>query len=983
MSSQSVLSGLVSALVLLPALAQQVPVVVPVPVPAAVPVPPPVGGELYVAVSGAAKALADRIARDPANLAREREQPQALADTLAINHGAAALQQLLNKLRTRASMMLIVAHPDDEDGGLLTFESRGAGARVAMLTLNRGEGGQNLMSADFDEALGLLRTQELLEEDRYTGVDQFFGTEVDFGFSKTKEETLEKWTHERVLYDAVRAVRLYRPLVLASVFVGGATDGHGHHQVAGEICQEVFLAAADPKVFPEMGLPVWAPRKVYARVPFSRVTAAGMFDYATGRTVPTVFHNYVTGQDSHEEPVATVLIHEGDPATVMGRPALGMEGLSYVQFARKGLALQKTQIGQGVRLAPSGKSDTGYVLMASRVGPAPEMEASLFEGIDTSLASVSFDGHAVEGLGEVDGLLAQAQVLFNPENVELTAPPLRDALRRLDGIIARLAVDETANYNALHELRAKRVQLNDALVLAHRLTLKVELTEPKLPGAFLPSTVGSLAVRLKLVSESANSYRIAQSALTVNTAEEGIANGPEKDELEPRTEREITVRLPYLGGLSATRPYFSRKSLEQPYYDIAVPALRSAPQTPDPIVGHMVLDDEGVRLELAAIVPSPMASGAAGSGGAAKEDSPQALVVVPPVSVDLMPARAIVAPGERSLTVTGEVKGEHYGTAECAPKGAEPGGELGFVLPEDWRLEPQTAGYDPVCPKLRAKFVLTPSKQFSPGARLEAQALARANNHNYGETVRAVGYPGLTYTNLYTPAVFRATSVDAVVAPGLKVGYLPGTGDAVPFYLPNLGINAALLKPTDLTVEGLARFDAVVLGVRAYSAHPDLDSAALKAYAAGGGVVILQYMSGGFPADAAPYPLGIPGDSAHNVVEEAEPVTVLMPDAPLLNWPNKITGADFDGWVEERGHGFAASWGDQYQALLETHDVGQDLQKGGLLVAPVGKGAYIYLALAVYRQLPEGVPGAYRLLANLVSYGKNPQNKQKTLESTQ
>ena len=156
---------------------------------------------------------------DPANLTGEHVAPPALADTLPINHGAAALQQLLAKLRTRASMMLIVAHPDDEDGGFLTYESRGQGARVAMLTLNRGEGGQNLMSADFDDALGLIRTQELLAADRYMGVDQLFGTEVDFGFSKTKEEAFAKWTHDRVLYDAVRAVRLYRPLILSRVFV--------------------------------------------------------------------------------------------------------------------------------------------------------------------------------------------------------------------------------------------------------------------------------------------------------------------------------------------------------------------------------------------------------------------------------------------------------------------------------------------------------------------------------------------------------------------------------------------------------------------------------------------------------------------------------------------------------------------------------------------------------------------------------------------
>src|ERR1700744_2179457 len=205
--------------------------------------------------------------RDPANLAGERVRASVTEDPIPANKGTLALEQSLVKLRTRASLMMIVAHPDDEDGGMLTYEARGQGVHTATLTLTRGEGGQNLMSGDFDDALGLVRTQELLAADRYMGVSQMFGTEVDFGFSKTKEEALAKWTHERVLYDAVRAVRLFRPLVVTSVFVGGPTDGHGQHQVAGQMAQEVYNAAADPKVFPEMGLPVWAPLKVYSRAP--------------------------------------------------------------------------------------------------------------------------------------------------------------------------------------------------------------------------------------------------------------------------------------------------------------------------------------------------------------------------------------------------------------------------------------------------------------------------------------------------------------------------------------------------------------------------------------------------------------------------------------------------------------------------------------------------------------------------------------------
>ncbi len=307
--------------------------------------------------------------------------------------------------------MLIVAHPDDEDGGMLTFYSRGLGARVATLTLTRGEGGQNAMTGDFEDALGLIRTQELLSADRYLGVDQFFGTEVDFGFSKTKEEAFSKWTHQRVLYDAVRAVRLYRPLVIAAVFMGGVTDGHGQHQVSGEIAQEVFNAAGDPKVFPELtaqGILPWQPLKVYARVPAFAITGKGLFDYATGQYAPARFTNYVTGETTTTPPTPDVVIHEGQtdplltyaaasPADLRTPPADPTAQLSYVQFARIGLGLQKTQIGPNVRVPPAGTYDISYHRYGSRLQQQPAHENSFFDGIDTSVSGLQDVAHASPG----------------------------------------------------------------------------------------------------------------------------------------------------------------------------------------------------------------------------------------------------------------------------------------------------------------------------------------------------------------------------------------------------------------------------------------------------------------------------------------------------------------------------------------------------------------------------------------------------------
>ncbi|MES2393967.1 MAG: PIG-L family deacetylase, partial [Acidobacteriota bacterium] len=319
---------------------------------------------------------------DPANLAGTRPSP-VTGYELPVDQGTLGLQQLLRKLQTRASILNIVAHPDDEDGGMLTLNARGLGARVADLSLTRGEGGQNAMTGDFEDALGLLRTQELLANDRYTGVTQMFGTEVDFGFSKTKSEAFAKWTHDRVLYDAVRAIRIFRPLVITATFIGEPTDGHGQHQVSGQIAQEAFVAAGEPNVFPELtreGILPWQPLKMYARAPFGAVTPQGLFDYATNQYVPAKFTNYITHESSSTAPTADIVIHEGTPDPLLTiaaanpkdlPPSLAKQSpdtqLTYVQFARLGLGLQKSQIGPGVREARSGSYDVSYHLYGSRL----------------------------------------------------------------------------------------------------------------------------------------------------------------------------------------------------------------------------------------------------------------------------------------------------------------------------------------------------------------------------------------------------------------------------------------------------------------------------------------------------------------------------------------------------------------------------------------------------------------------------------------
>ena len=915
---------------------------------------------------------------DPANLTGERVSPQDPADTLPINHGALALQQLLRKLRTRASFMLIVAHPDDEDGGMLTYLSRGQGARVAMLTLNRGEGGQNLMSADFDDALGLIRTQELLAADRYMAVDQFFGTEVDFGFSKSKEEAFAKWTHERVLYDAVRCVRLYRPLVIASVFIGGPSDGHGQHQVAGEIAQEVFNAAGDPNVFPDQiaaGLQPWQPLKVYARVPFARVDAQGIFDSATGQYTPARFTNYVTGKVTTTIPTANVLIPEDNTDPLLG-------GLSYLQFAREGLALQKTQIGNNTRLAGPGPHDVAYHRYGSHVlgadsRPQPDgdtdgIDPSVFTGIDTSIEGIATlipnaPAPLRASLRVIDESIANAEHAFDPAHPEACAPSLREALVVLD-----LLIKDSASINAsaaqkaslLHELRIKRVQLNKALILALGITIQATLDQPE-SGQHVVTTQKNVFWKTKVLNDGEETLELPKSRYT-------ITSGGTIPPIAPHGRQVSIAELEPAPPLPPTRPYFSRPNIEQPVYDLSDSTLRNAAATPFPFVDSETLVDQGVSIDLKAVVTY--------SSGSQENN---AVVVVPPVSISMLPSVSVDTPLTESISIKAITRVQpddsawtihHYPTEPTPPKSLS--GTLQLTAPDGWQAKPSVTRWSgPAGPNTFTDTFKVAPRNSGAKSTGGISATASYDGHDYSEGYRPVGYPGLTYTNYYTPATTRIVPVDVHTAPSLNIAYLPGTGDDLPAALEDLGIHARTLTLADLNQATLNQYDAVILGVRAYAAHPELagpGSRDLLDYASNGGVVLTLYMTARFGDAEAPYPISVSADPAHNVVDEAQPVTLLAPDNPLLTWPNRITPADFDHWIEERGHGFAASWAPQFTPLLEVHDPGQPPQQGGLLVAHTGKGLYIYCALALYRQLPEGVPGAYRLLANLISAAKNP-----------
>jgi LmbE family N-acetylglucosaminyl deacetylase len=879
---------------------------------------------------------------------------------LRIDRGNAALQQSLRKLRTRASLMMIVAHPDDEDGGMLTYESRGQGARVALLTLNRGEGGQNIMSNDLWDQLALVRTQELLAADRRYGVDQYFTRVADFGFSKTLEEAMAVWGHDRVLYDVVRAVRINRPLVLTASFVGGITDGHGQHQVSGEMAQEVFKAAGDPNVFPDQiqsGLLPWNPLKVYARVPSFSISPKGMYDYATGKWAPVRFYDYVAAKWTDAVPTTNVSIPEGDYDAAIGS--------SYIQLGREGLGQQKSQNG-GTGTPLDGPFAVDYHRYGSRV-PAKDKEESYFDGIDTSIAGIATLAQGRhpfldEGLRQIAAAVDQAGKV----QAAAMVPILARGMKQTQLLIQKVAAsDLTAEekYNLHHELAVKEAQFNNAIMEALGVTLTAVVApanpdrnrsgfavEPQ--DTFTTAIPGqSFAVTAYLANQSAMPVTIESISLHAAGDWKIAPTAPIPTQLlaNQRLQADFHVTVPE--DAEVTKACFHRKDVEQAWYDLDSISCLDQPLPPYPLEAWLAFNVDGVTVRAAQAVQT--VQHVVGRGGVYEP-----LILVPPVSVAATTTAGIIPLGSDHASVTVQVRSN-----------VKPAGEVHLDLPSGWQSQPSSQPYDAAGHTV--SFTVVPTHLAAESYSIVP--IAENQGHPYTQGYEPVGYAGLRPYNYYHPAPYKLVGVDVKVAPDLKVGYVMGTGDDVPQSLESLGVAVHLLQPSDITAGNLSAYDVIVLGIRAYAARPELATANGRVldYVKQGGVLIVQYNTREYDHNYGPYPLTLTGDP-EKVVDETNAVTLLQPGNPVLSWPNKITAADFAGWVEERGHSFVHSWDAHYQALTETKDPGQDEQKGGLLYASYGKGIYVYVAYALYRQLPEGVPGAYRLFANLLSLPKAP-----------
>ena len=901
-----------------------------------------------------------------------RQDAQAIPE----NRGAAALSVALQKLQTRASMLMVTAHPDDEDGATLAYISRSLGARVGLLTLNRGEGGANLMSSDYWDALGLVRTEELLQADRYYCVSQYFSVAADYGFSKTLEEALQKYETDRVFYDVVRVVRLTRPLVISSVFVGGPSDGHGQHQSAGLWAQKVFLAAGDPNIFPDQikdGLRPWNPLKEYALVPFSlekgSISPKGLYDYATHHWAPAGVQNHISGKFEPGAVSANVEIPVGAYSSV--------NGMSDRQISRTGLGYQKSQNG-GSEIPAAGPAYSSYHRFGSRI-PAADEEKSFFDGIDISLLGIATlagdEEHAflTRGLDAVNKLIENATLTYSVNDPSAIAPILAKGLKTTNNLIDQVnssTLSADAKYNVLHELKVKQTQFNDALTLALGLSITANVThhvtgpdpfarfrgdqptfQMAIPGQQFP-------VIVHLAEGSSIPVKIDKVTLELDGADSSAvqATGKVDGQLDGGSIFDAHFEVHISEMTSFTKPYFDRPGLEQPYYDVRNPQYREMPLAPYPLEARIVATYNDVQIQLAEVVQTVERE--AGPGTVFHP-----MPIGPAISVSMLQSAGIIPLDKTSFPVSVRIHSNVKGPAQ---------GTIRLDMPSGWKSEPATAAFSFAQDGQEeiVAFNVFPDNLTEQVYRLTA--VASYEKHEYKQGYVQIGYPGLRPYYLYSDAVYQVSGTGVKVSSNLQVGYIVGSGDDVPISLENLGIHVHFLAPEDLASSDLAKFNVILVGVRAYAVRADLRTYnnRLLDYVKNGGVVIVQYQTPEFDHNYGPYPYEMTSDP-EEVTDEASTMNFLEPSDPALNWPNKITAKDFEGWIEERGSKFMQSWDPHYHALFETHDPGQDPQKGGMLVARYGSGVYVYTAYAFYRQLPLGVPGAYRLFANLVSLPEN------------
>ncbi|HEY0976436.1 MAG TPA: PIG-L family deacetylase [Flavobacteriales bacterium] len=802
---------------------------------------------------------------------------------------AAEILHKMQKLNVLGSVLYIVAHPDDENTRLITWLANGKKVRTGNLSLTRGDGGQNLIGPELGDALGIIRTQELMEARRIDGGEQFFTRAVDFGFSKNAAESFEKWGKQEVLSDVVRVIRTFRPDVIITRFPPTREAGHGHHEASAILAAEAFNLAGDPKAFPEQleqGLEVWQPRRLF----FNGSTwwKKDLAEFA--KNDPDWFTVDVGGYD----------------------PLLGV---SYTELAGRSRSMHKSQ---GFGAAEARGESLEYLKFIK--GDRPKTK-DIFEGIDMTW------GRYAE--------LASKQNLLKEV---LSTYDVNDPARSIDKLIALRNNVHPFGHDEIEDL------IKDCLGLS----IKARASGPYVAQG------DSIDWNVTVLNRSSHSAELKEirdqnhMEWEMKVAHALLQNQPTN--LQKRAVVDYSITQLYW----LERQHGTLHNIENERF------IGCASRTPSPeevLALGALLKVNGEILGHATDAHYEWVDRVAG-------ERIRPVYVTPVASVIPKIGNLIARGGTQTIEVEVEALTDSLI------------GQLNITLPDGWATTKDIKRVDIAKRNDRQ----TSTFQLMPGADAKSGAARFEFVGDKGKadrTLHEIDYPHILPQVYYTPAQVKLVPLD-VKTTAKRVAYIKGAGDEVPQALEQLGVQVDLLDPAMIDLEGLKPYDAIVTGIRAYNTVKGLKQAQpiLMEYVEDGGTLVVQYntsprfsVSGveDFvidPATLGPYPMKITRDRV--TVEEA-PATFLDPQHPLLSTPNAITAADFDGWVQERGLYFLGELDPHYTPLIAWNDPGEQPLNGGLITCDYGKGRYVYTGISFFRQLPAGVPGAYRLFANLIS----------------
>ncbi len=824
-------------------------------------------------------------------------------------------------------VLIIGAHPDDEDTQLLAVLARGMGVETAYLSLTRGDGGQNLIGPELGEGLGIIRTGELEAARALDGGVQFFGRAFDYGYSKSADEAFRHWPRDELVEDVVRIIRKYRPQVVVTLWSGTPRDGHGQHEAAGLVAIEAFDAAGHPSRYPGVGEP-WKADKLYLSVRFAR--EAGPVQIETGAYDPLL-------------------------------------GRSHFQLAMESRSQHRSQ-DMGVP-QPLGSRPSGLELIQSHV--ADSDVDGIFAGVDTTLVGLARDlsGPAADAVVEHFNFyrehVRRAEGVLDLLRPDRAAPPLARAVLELQAAMARVeAADPEGATSLSRELSARLERAGYALRLVSSLVYDVRVDDD------LVAEGDELRLEVRVwnggrftVSAEAPRVKTPGGGWTVEMMNAGgSATGPAA--VAPGDVAVWTYRVRVPAGADVSELYYLKQPRQGDMYNLeGVEDLAGAPRDPPVLsaVTHYTLTVPGVGVPLRLSM-----SAAAEFVGVdkARGEFRKPLLTVPALSVGMEPA-TMVWPAD--LREARNVRVLLRNEADTGTSGL-----LTLEAPDGWAVVPGEQHFDLDSPGAGRAFTFSvrPGPGVGEGSHVFRAVAVTRDGRRFDRRVDVIDYPHIPRSLYLVPAETRVSVFPVRVAEGLRVGYVMGSGDDGLKALRQLGVNAREVGLDAVRDGDFSDFDVIVLGIRVYETRPDIAAVndQLLEFARSGGTVVVQYNKYEYPAgEYAPFPVSMGRRPVDRVTDEDSPVAFLDPDSPVLTTPNRIGMADFEGWVQERGLYFLKEWDDRYTPILELTDPGEEPKRGSVVVAQVGDGLYMYAALAFFRQFPAGVPGAYRIFANLVS----------------